>query len=614
MKRLSGARTLILVLVVDLVLQALGIWRSWDANTFLMVPAGDGKAAWQEAARLAAGGFVGETPFLSAPLHLWFLGLLRACGFGLLGVYAVHLLLRAATAWLIARLATRAWPAAGGGAAGAEAAGLIAALLFLLWREPAYYALRLLNPSLQLLLVAAALLQAIRFHERPGRDRAAVLGLVYGLALLANPVLLIGAPVLLVWAWSRAERTLPAPLLLGAALALTLAPATIHNALSTSRHPPGQAELILVSAQAGVTFAHGYGDGADGTYRPLEGVSAGRLAQNRDAYRLAAEAGEGAGWKHTSSFFAARTWGWIAEHPGAALALFWRKLLWFFAGTEYGDLHVLGLEFDDPTWPRPLLLPAGSLRLVWFLPTGLLGLWLLSRRARGFAVPWLVFGLVPLLTVLLFWFSPRYRLPIAPLVAALTPIGAAWLGARCGGGSTRLGLALFAPGLLIAGTAQLAGFDAVAPYRPAYQRSVGMLEKERGREELAVERFRAAAAGGVSDPAFHAAFADTLVQRGTAALEADDEVAAAELYDEALPHYRSFLDDPELGPNGVFSLINVLAFLAGMAEDRADDEARRRYLEEARTRGTTALAAAEERGDRARAATLRQLLSALPQD
>jgi hypothetical protein len=62
---------------------------------------------WEMAGKLAAGGWSDGSPFLSAPLYPYFLGVIRTVGGDLLAVYVVQLVMHLATAVLIGWTARR---------------------------------------------------------------------------------------------------------------------------------------------------------------------------------------------------------------------------------------------------------------------------------------------------------------------------------------------------------------------------------------------------------------------------------------------------------------------------------------------------------------------------
>jgi len=585
-RRLS--RALLVLLLADLLLQAWGLGRGWSTNPNLQAPVGDAETYWTWSADIAQGQLVAETPFLSAPLYPYFLGLIRALGGGMLTVFVLQLLLRSATAWLLARSARHLFGHAG--------YGIATAGLFLLLNEPAFYATRILNVSLQLFTVAAVIdfaigLRACRQAQRnpeqklpaPTPRQAMLLGLLLGVAVLSNPALLV---VLALFAWWLGLRRpqLRNTLLAFGTTFLCLAPATLHNYLAT-RHSPAGAEFILLSEQAGVTFAHGNAEGANGTYHPLAGVSANRDRQNQDAYDYVKQETGEEGWGHTSSYFLHRGLDYLLANPADALALELRKLRWFFAGRHYGDVYNLTLESRDPAWPRPTPLPGGTLPLPWILPAAFLGLYFLCRRDKRDALPLAAMLLAPLFVVLVFWYSPRYRIPVTPMAVLLAPFGLL-IAARAlvqrfrklGSKTTTkprdpallLAIAVLGltPGLLLNGWSAATDFDSLEGLSARYELHNGLNALELGDPDEALRRFRRAEELGHEDAVLHESMAQALVQVGTGLDQAGQAQAAMEQYAQAIAQYRTALGINSTRLEAHFSLASVLDYVGKRAEAR----------------------------------------------
>ncbi|MDP6964278.1 MAG: hypothetical protein QGF46_08960, partial [Planctomycetota bacterium] len=198
-----------------------------------------------------------------------------------------------------------------------------------------------------------------------------------------------------------------------------MATATVHNALATVKSPAGP-ELILVSAQAGVTFAHGNAPGCEGTYKPLDGVSANRIHQNQDAYQLVKEQTGVEGWKHTSDYYLNQGLNYWAQNPTAAVGLFFKKFRLLFSSDNYGDLFLINAELSDEAWPRPVP-HLNFAKTGWLLPLSCLALVLLWRQQHHARLPLALLFLGAAAVVLVFWYSPRYRLPLVPIAAILAP-------------------------------------------------------------------------------------------------------------------------------------------------------------------------------------------------
>ncbi|MEM8710038.1 MAG: hypothetical protein AAGG01_03730, partial [Planctomycetota bacterium] len=168
---------------------------------------------------------------------------------------------------------------------------------------------------------------------------------------------------------------------------------------------------------------------ADGTIAPV-GVVNSKDEQAEDSLQQARAAlGEDAGWKDASSFWRGRGLAWWGEHPSAGVALAGRKLWYAFSGQRYGDVYQPWRERDAGVASRLWLAP---LPLAWLMPVALvaaLGL-LLAGAQRRATVPLAVVFAVPIITVVLFFYSPRYRLPSAAAVVPLAALALAAVGRR----------------------------------------------------------------------------------------------------------------------------------------------------------------------------------------
>ncbi len=557
-------RALWVLLAIDLLLQVWGLQRGWNLNPNLQAPVGDASTYWSWSEEIADGQLVGETPFLSAPLYPYFLGLVRALGGGLLTVFALQLLLRSLTAYFLARI--------GGRLGGHLGYGLAAAAVFLCLSEPAFYATRVLNVSLQLFTVVVLLYLCMGLrHAEPKRQL--VCGVVLALTILSNPSLLIVLPVFALWLGLRGSGMAQTALVVGTCV-MCLLPATIHNYLAT-KDSPGGSEFIFLSAQAGVTFSHGNAPGANGTYQPLEGVSANRDRQNQDAYdHVFAATGE-QGWSHTSSYFLSQGLDYLLGNPGEAIALEFQKLRWFFAGDRYGDLYNISLENADDSFPRPIPLPSGFLPLPWILPWAFLGLWILWRRQGRDFLPFAALLLAPLVVVLVFWFSPRYRLPIAPVAALLAPFGVAWMAQKLGqrfsfptpkGTLTTGALLALVPGALITTWSRATDFDSVEGLAARYELHNGLNALELNQAEESLRRFRRALELGHEDAVLHESMAEALVRIGSQFDQAGQRQEADASYVEAIEEYRKALAINPRRLDAHYSLTSVLQYVGRIPE------------------------------------------------
>lgn len=500
------------VLAIGALLQALALAHDWRANPFAHVPLNDADVYWRWAGEIASGKLVGDEPYFSAPLYPYLVGLLRALGGGLLALSVLQAFAHVATAWIVWRAARASF--------GIRAA-LVAAFAWVVLDDAGYGTARVLNGALQALLVAWTWERAVAWRAAPNVRRARLLGLALGLAVLSNPTLLPAVALFTAWIWWSASKDLRtrAAVSVGGIALLAIAPATVHNALACG-------ELIPVSAQAGVTFLHGNAPGADGTYHAIEGVSTDRARQNEDARELVRSETDGS-WSATSSAFFRRGLAWWRAEPLDALGLAARKAWWFASGRDYGDIYAPVLEARDG-WS--IATSTAPLRSAWLVLPALLALALLARDVKRFT-PELVLVLAAFATVVVFWYSPRYRLPAMPIVcalaaaalvsprslvaiasnAALAPSDGRSRGGRERAAIIGAGLA-FLLALASGPWNRWNGFDDVETHRAQYEYLAGRALLESQRIEQALPRLRAAANAGHPDAA--AVLGDALRRAG----------------------------------------------------------------------------------------------------
>lgn len=380
-------------------------------------PPSDGEVYWNAAGRMAAGQWADKTPFLSAPLYPYLLGVIRALGGGLRSVYVVQILLHIITGLLLGVTTRLRF---------GSAAGVLAAALFFLLTEPAVSSTRIMPNTLQLLLVVVLWWRWALLAERTWRpgagprignpqsplaarlDQVFLVGALVGLLALAYPPALLLVPAYGLWVWRDSGRLRRAGLGMLAAC-LLIAPATLHNLLL-------HREFILISAHGGITLRQGNGPTAVGIGDVIPGVSLRRDRMHQDAARVFQQAhGRPGSWREIDRYFRNQAIRWWLENPGAALRLFGRKLYLYLTARHYDMLMPTVIERELHINDRAVLAPLAT---PWLMGAALAGLLAVLRRPARFAPEWLL-CLLPLLVVLLFFYAPRYRLPAVPLLCGL---------------------------------------------------------------------------------------------------------------------------------------------------------------------------------------------------
>lgn len=402
---------LVALSAVAFVLRLIILDDSVASNPFAGAPAVDGETYWKWAHQIAAGRWIGETPFFSSPLYPYVLGVLARLGGQVSAVYEFQLATHIGTAVLLAWIIRRRF--------GAMTA-LVAAGFFYSLAEPVTYANRVLASTTQLLLLCVFWWSVDRAQARQTIGAWCLAGAACGVVCLSYPPAMLGLVLLGPWIYVQSagisRRVLMAvvPVLAGA---MVISPATFHNYKVTG-------ELIPLTAHSGITFLQGNSPGARGVFTEVPGLTNSREVMHFDAAEMfRRETGRDGSWREIDRHLRNRGLAYLRENPGRAIVLELQKLILFLTGRHYDDIIPVAYERESGLVHYAHLAP---LPTPWIMGAALIGLAPLLRRARAFA-PELVMFALPLLVVLVFWYSPRYRFPAVPVLclgAALTLAGA----------------------------------------------------------------------------------------------------------------------------------------------------------------------------------------------
>lgn len=347
-------------------------------------------------------------PFFVSPLYVYFLAAIFALGGSLAAARAIQILLGAVAAGLLF-LTARHWFG--------ERAAWIAAALAVLTGLFTFYEILILQAALDPFLVALTLALVSRIPAASNGRRSLAAGAAAGLLVLNRPNALAYGLVVALWLAARQWRAstttraaLGRMLVFPAALLLVLGVNTLRNYAASG-------EWIAISSHGGLNFYIGNHPEADGTYRPIPGISTSIAGQARDATRLAEAAyGRPLSAAQVSDYFSGRALDWIADDPLAAARLFVRKLALLVNRTNVPlNFSYAYYSQDESSLLRGLVVGPWLL-----LPLGLAGLFLQSARRDppGF---WIWASFVPVygLSVAVFFVSSRYRMPLlVPLCAS----------------------------------------------------------------------------------------------------------------------------------------------------------------------------------------------------
>jgi tetratricopeptide (TPR) repeat protein len=387
---------------------------------FFEQPMGDSQLYLDRAREILKGDWLGRDVFFhSSPPYPYFMALWIGFGRGaLMPLYLAQALIGAANCVLIALLARRL---SSGRTAVMCVAGFMAAAYGLL----AFFDGDLLMIFLTLFCVDAALLLLLEARDT-GRVRWAVAaGVAFGLGALDKVNLLVFAPFAL-WFLAAELRIRPTDLrvrtqrwnlrLAGAflaALVLTIAPVTLRNWIVGH-------DLVLVSSNGGVNFFIGNNPEADGSFfaPPASGLQDPWLYESSIA--VASKAlGHTAKPSEASSYWTDRALRFFAEQPLAALAGIGHKAKLFLNAYEIpGQMNFYYVRSEHAPVLRWIFASFGLVAAL-----AIAGIALGSGRASGGAARLLVvFAAVYAGTLIAFFVTERYRLPVVPILIVFAAI------------------------------------------------------------------------------------------------------------------------------------------------------------------------------------------------
>lgn len=352
----------------------------------------------------AAGEVFRDGPFFRAPLYPWFLGLLlKLFGDGLLLPRIVQAGLGALTTGLTFAIGRRAFD---------FRVGLVAALLVAVNWVLIYFDGELLIPTLAIPLNLGALYVSLGLAQDPSRRRAATAGVLWGVAALARPNVLLFLPLLFAWLLLRRDEAGRRPW--AAALCLTLGTLAPILPVTTYNRVAGD-DWVLVSSQAGVNLWIGNNPQSDGSTAIVPGTRPGWWDGFFDSIALAEES-EGRRLKpsEVSAHYSDKARDWLLAEPGAALGHLLWKLRLFWTDWELGnnaEVRFFAFRFSGLLrWLPPSFGLLG--------PLAVIGLWLSLRGGRRQFPLW-GFTLTYVISVVLFFVCARFRTPVLPLFAVL---------------------------------------------------------------------------------------------------------------------------------------------------------------------------------------------------
>ncbi len=450
------------------------------AAPFFHHPVGDSAIYHQRALDIAAGDLVGrEAYFHSSPLYPYFIGLIyKLAGVHFTLLRLIQFLIGSLNCGLI-YLLTRKLP--GGNKRTALVAGLLAAFygVFVFFDGDLLMIPLVLGFTLLFLLMLVKAAAAgdgkppgggspgktggdsrgggspAKAGGGPSPGRASVYyfmaGLCLSLAGLGKPNVLLFAPFALLWIFSRYKKSIhwrrwPAGLLFTLGCCLAVLPITLRN-FAVSK------DFVLVSSNAGVNLYIGNNEAATGVFflPPESGLENTHLYLSSRASAARALGVEQLKPSQVSRYWTGEAIDFMKSQPGRAVRLMGLKFLLFWNHFEIPNHHnfyYIRLHYGD-------ILKKMLIGFSLVAPLAIIGIIALVRRREISPAGrlYLGFGLVYMLSLIPFFITARYRLPVVPILVIFAALGVReiitlagarqfkWLGIMVGSGLLVLALA-----------------------------------------------------------------------------------------------------------------------------------------------------------------------------
>ena len=379
------------------------------------------------ASAIASGEWIGRTadiqrqPFFRAPLYAYFVAAVyKVGGHDYYLIRLVQILIGALSAVLIYRLTSLLF---GGTAA------WIAFVLYAGYWPLTHFEGELLIPVLIVFLDLCAVLLIIEAGRRQRSTLWWGAGAVLGLSAIARPNILVVIPFLLFWIWRRGATSTTMErrrslLFVVLACAAVVAPVTIRNAVVGK-------DFVAIASQGGVNFFIGNNPESNGVRAVVPGTRADWWGGFDDTRAIAERAaGRELRPSQVSNYWFKEGVRYLATDPVDAVRLYARKLALFLGNGELSNNRQLYFARG-----RSLVLRILAVNFALILSLAVVGI---IQRNRGafsasqdsarldrslplyFLVPYAV-------SVIIFFVTSRYRLPVSVFLIPYAAFGISWI-------------------------------------------------------------------------------------------------------------------------------------------------------------------------------------------
>ncbi len=400
LKKLNLDLPIALILILAAVIR-IAYWVQFQSSDFGPILLVDAEGYHLKALKLLAKGWLGDSAFYQAPLYPYFLAVIyKTFGQNILVVQGIQIALSIATVWLIYKIGESLFN---------RKTAILSAGLCAIYGPFIFYSVLILKVTLSLFFSCLFILVLLESCESLKKAALFSGGILLGIniALRGNYLLLYPATILwILFAFPniKTKQRIINLFIFTLGMTLCIFPMTLRNYVLSG-------DFVLTSYQAGANFYIGNNPDAQGNYTILGFVRANPEFEETD-FRKRAETLEGHPLKpsEVSRFWLKKTLSFITEFPLKFIRLLATKSFLFFNNYEIPDNY--DYQFLKTLIPS-LNVGILSFGIVFLLAA--LGITLFLWTGPKF---YLIYGFIITYaaSVILFFVTSRYRIPIAPVL------------------------------------------------------------------------------------------------------------------------------------------------------------------------------------------------------
>ena len=298
--------------------------------------------------------------------------------------------------------------------------GIIAAFIYACYGIAIFYTGIFLSTTAEIFLTLLFVTSLLIAQERMRLPLFLIAGILFGLVVAARPNVMVFLIFLPLWLFNvlkdtlRVEKVIKVSLLFLVGFFLVLSPIIIRNYLIEKR--------LFYSIQGGLSFYIGNNPKATGTFMTPYGISYSPIEQVKNSIDYAEkELGKELTAPQASRYWFVKGLKYVKSHPLDALLLYGKKCALFWRNEEIG----LNINYTLSKSLAPIFqLPFFTFGII--APFAIIGI-VLSITKGGNILLINLFTFSYMISVIIFFISERYRLPVVPFLIMYCSYSLCWL-------------------------------------------------------------------------------------------------------------------------------------------------------------------------------------------